>query len=292
MFKLRQRAIQRDHHFTPWTHLWHQPLAALIRMPWLLFFLAMGLVYLAEVLVFTAILHLDAPHLAGDPPMGLPRAFVFAVSAFFANSFNTIEPTSTFTFATGVVAMVSGLITLSTLTGVVFSRLSRSESPLSFSRHCCVSSWNGTGHLFCRFVTSDPSQWLNVSYGLTLIYDMEVEPGLWQRKIQPLSLLNTGTPQLSQTATLTHPLDDTSPLRKLGWAELLQRNAVVMPIVEGVDESTGISLLQNHLYRMGDVLMQRRFKDLVEIDGRGFKRVNLSLLNAVEPTANAGETHD
>jgi inward rectifier potassium channel len=242
----------------------------------------MGLIYLAVVLVFAAILSFDQKHLIGAATMALPRPFLFAVDAFFANGFDAIVPDSLFTYLVGVVDMIAGLITLSTLTAVVFSRLSSNDTHLRFSRHLCITSLD-EGHLFCRFVTSDPSQWLNVSYSLTLILDDEVEPGVWQRRTRSLALLNGGTPQLSQTATLTHPLDANSPIQQLGLDELKRRNAVLMPLVEGVDEITGAGLLQTHLYRMADVLNGRRFGNLVSEDSQGRKRVNINRLNQVVP---------
>ena len=166
---------------------------------------------------------------------------------------------------------------------MVFSRLSSNEMPLLFSRHLCISDFND-GCLYCRFVTSDHSQWLNVSYSLSLIYDDEAEPGVWQRRICPLELLNSGTPQLSQTATLTHRIDATSPIQQWGWEELMRRNAVLMPLVEGIDESTGAGLLQTHLYCNRDVLIGHRFGDLVSTDSTGRKRVNLRKLNNVVTT--------
>lgn len=277
------RAIQRDHHHTSWLQLWRQPLAALIRMPWPLFFLAMGLIYLTELLLFSSILWLDRQHLMGEPPMGLPRTFVFAASAFFANGFNDITPDSLFTYGVGMMDMVTGVITLSTVTAVVFARLSRNETPLRFSRHICLSRLEEGGHLMCRFITRDPSQWLNVSYSLTLIFDDEIEPGFWQRRVVPLELINPGTPQLSQTATLIHCLAEGGPIVRLGLEELRRRNAVIIPLVEGIDENTGTQLLQTSLYRMHDLQLQHRFRDLISTDETGQRQVHLERLNGLVP---------
>lgn len=278
MFDFHRRRIHQDHQHTPWHELWRQPLAALIRMPWGLFFLAMALIYLSVILVFAALLSVDQQHLLGDSPMGVPRPFAFAVESFFANGFNGIQPDSLYTYGMGMLDLIAGLITLSTLTAVVFARLGSTETPLIFSRHLCLSSMNG-GHLFCRFATSDRSQWLNVNYSLSLIYDDEPEPGLWQRRITSLDLLNAGTPQLSQTATLTHRLTETSPITQLGLDELSRRNAVIMPLVEGIDESTGANLLQTHLYRMSEIQLGRHFADLVSTDQSGQRRINLRRLD-------------
>ena len=156
-------------------------------MPWPVFFAAMGLIYLGAILVISLLLAGDQNHLAGGTPRGLPKAFVFAAGAFFANAFNDIRPTSTYCYLVGNLAMVAGIVTISTLTAVVFARLTSNETPLHFSRHLCVSDWNG-GHLFCRFVTADPSQWINVHDCLTLILDDSPEPGLSQRRVVPLQL--------------------------------------------------------------------------------------------------------
>lgn len=280
MFEVLQRRIIQDHQHTPWFELWRQPLTMLIRMPWPLFLLAMALVYVLEVLLFGLLLSVDSRSLMGTPPMGLPIALAFAVESFFSNAFNGITPDSLYTYALGVADLIVGLITVSCLTAVVFARLSGNESPLVFSRHLCLSNLND-GHLFCRFVTTDRSQWLQVHYSLSLIYDHEIEPGLWQRRVVPLDLVNASTPQLSQTATLSHPLNQRSPITQLGIEELQRRHAVLMPLVEGTDETTGVSLMQTHVYGLRDILLNHHFCDLVSTDASGAKRVMIRRLNEV-----------
>jgi inward rectifier potassium channel len=280
MFDFHKRKIRQDHQHTPWHELWRQPLAAMIRMPWWLFFSSMVVIYIFQIIIFGLILSFDAKHILGDAPMGIPKPFAFAIEAFLANGFNGLSPDSHFTYAVAVLDLIAGLITLSTLTAVVFARLSSNETPLIFSRHLCISSLEN-GHLFCRFLTSDRNQWLNVSYTLSLVFDDEPEPGLWQRRIVPLTTLNAGTPQLSQTATLTHPLNNESPIRQMGLSELMERNAVIMPLVEGIDETTGSGLLQTHLYAMKDILVGFRYGDLVSTDKQGRRRIHIQNLNAV-----------
>jgi hypothetical protein len=282
VFDFYRRRIQQSNQHTPWHELWRQPLSAMIRMPWWLFFATMAAIYLSQIIIFGLVLSLDARHIVGDAPMGIPKPFAFSVEAFLANTFNGLSPNSRFTYAVAVLDLISGLITVSTLTAVVFSRLSSNETPLIYSRHLCISNLNN-GHLFCRFATTDRSQWLNVSYTLSLIFDDELEPGQWQRRIVPLAILNTGTPQLSQTATLIHDIDANSPITQMGIDGLLQRNAVIMPLVEGVDEITGSSLVQTHLYSAKDIMLGYRYGDLVSTDNKGQRRINIQKLNNIVP---------
>jgi hypothetical protein len=282
MFEFSKRRIHNDNQHTPWYELWRQPLAAMIRMPWWLFIATMVGIYISEIIIFGLMLGLDAKHIVGEPPMGIPKPFAFSVEAFLNTGLNGLAPDSQFTYWIAVLDLITGLITLSTLTAVVFSRLSSNETPLIFSRHICISSLDN-GHLFCRFATTDRSQWLNVSYTLSLIFDDELEPGLWQRRIVPLVTLNTGTPQLSQAATLTHELDESSPIIRMGLDGLLQRNAVIMPLVEGIDETTGSGLVQTHLYSTKDIMLGYRYGGLVSTDKKGQRRVNMQKLNNIVP---------
>jgi hypothetical protein len=282
MFDFSKRRIHNDNQHTPWYELWRQPLAAMIRMPWWLFIATMVGIYISEIIIFGLMLGLDAKHIVGEPPMGIPKPFAFSVEAFLNTGLNGLAPDSQFTYWIAVLDLISGLITLSTLTAVVFSRLSSNETPLIFSRHICISSLDN-GHLFCRFATTDRSQWLNVNYTLSLIFDDEPEPGLWQRRIVPLTTRNTGTPQLTQTATLTHNLDESSPIKRMGIDGLLQRNAVIMPLVEGIDETTGSGLVQTHLYSAKDIMLGYRYGDLVSTDKKGQRRVNIQKLNNIVP---------
>ena len=275
---LKARAINTTNQRTPWYLLLREPVAALVRMPWWLFVLSMGLIYVGEILFFALLLWPDSRHLVGMAPMGIDRAIAFSFQNFLSASFGNIAVDSPYTHFMAVTELIAGLVTTSSVTAIVFLKLSSNETPLIFSDKICISNLED-GHLFCRFVTIDPSSWLDVHYSLSLILDDEIEPGLWQRRIHPLTLLNAGTPQLSQTATLTHPITPDSPLHALGLDGLSRRHAVLMPLVEGVDEVTGAGLLQTHLYRFNDLQVGQRFADVVVNDPSGKRRVNLKRLH-------------
>ena len=115
----------------------------------------MALIYLAEFALFSLILGFDTMHLEGICPDGHPQADRYSIA---------------------VLDLITSLITLSTLTAVLFARMNSIETLLRFSRQLCISNLNN-GHLDCRFITTGRSQWLNVRYTLSLIYDEEIEPG-------------------------------------------------------------------------------------------------------------------
>lgn len=84
--------------------------------------------------------------------------------------------------------------------------------------------------------------------------DEEIEPGVVQRRLHSLPLLNSSTLQLNVTAGLSHVLSGESPLVRFG--------------LEAIQRASGASL-------EGQV-----FADLVSEDANGLRRVNLDALRS------------
>jgi inward rectifier potassium channel len=270
------------HGRTPWHRLRRHPVAMLLRMPWPLFLATLAAIYTGEVLLFGILFAADPAGLRGEAPMGLPASLVFAMQNLFVASLSSLEVTSPYTLALATLELVVGLITTSLVTGLVFLRFTRVEAPLRFSRSLCITALPG-GHLLCRFLSQDPSHWLNVSYGLFLLVDEAIESGLLQRRVHPLPLLNACTPQLHLTATLAHPLGPESPLVRLGREGLERGRAAVIAMVEGSDEVTGTPLLQVQHYGMEDLRFDHVFADLVREDGSGGRMVDPGALDRLRP---------
>jgi hypothetical protein len=108
------------------------------------------------------------------------------------------------------------------VTGLLLLRFTKGDATLRFSSNLCLSFSPG-GHLSCRFVTGDHTYWLRVTSSMVLFMDEEIEPGVVQRRLHSLPLLNSSTPQLHGTAVLSHVLSAESPLVRFGL-EAIQRH--------------------------------------------------------------------
>jgi len=281
-----------SHQRTPWTSLWRQPVSMAMRLPWPLFFLAMAGLYITEVLIFVVAFQLDRSHLEGDGTMGLETSVVFSLQNLFSASFQTAKVTSAYTLGLASLQRIVGILTDAMVTGLFFLRFTQVDAPLRFSSHLCLSSWPD-GHLSCRFVTRDPTYWLKVSYSMALFLDVEIEPGIVQRRVHSLPLLNGTTPQLHVTAVLSHALSPESPLVQNGLEGIRRASGALMVMVEGTDEVTGSPLLQVHHYRVDDILEAQVFADLVSENSCGRRQVDLNGLDRTRPMqqlASGGET--
>jgi hypothetical protein len=253
-----------------------------IRMPWPIFLITLFGIFLLEVGLFWLLFHLDESGLDGAGPAGLPKPMVYSLQTLLGASFGSFTPNSAYVLAVSALESLAGILTIAVVTALFLARLLQTEAPLIFARKLCVSSLTD-GHLFCRFATYDPSSWLNVRYSLSLFMDVEVEPNIWQRKIVQLELMNPETPQLSLTATITHPIDAESPFRQSSLEQLRRAKALLVYLVEATDEITGTPLLQIHSYGCDDIAVDHRFTDLVGIDPKGGRRVFIDRLDQIVP---------
>jgi inward rectifier potassium channel len=268
---------------TPWHLLWNQPISMVTRMPWPVFCLAIVGFFLVEVCVFWLLFELDPTGLAGAETFGPQRSMVYSLQTLLGTSFASLAPNTTYTLSISALECLVGILTTAVVTALFLARLMQTEAPLIFSKHVCLTSATHGGHLFCRFATYDPSSWLNVRYSLSLFLDVELEEGMWQRRIVPLALMNPETPQLSLTATITHPIDAESPFARMSLDQLRSAKALLVYLVEGTDEITGSPLLQIHSYGCDDIAVDRRFVDLVGEDRDGARRVFIDRLDQTSP---------
>lgn len=275
----QRHRLTLGHQRSPWTSLLRQPVSMALRMPWPVFFLAMTSLYLAEVVIFAFAFQLDGSHLVGDGTMGLPSSAVFSLQNLFSASFQSAKVTSIYTLALAALQRIFGLLTNAMVTGLFFLRFTKVDAPLRFSSNLCLSFSPG-GHLSCRFVTGDHTYWLRVSYSMVLFMDEEIEPGVVQRRLHSLPLLNSSTPQLHVTAVLSHVLSAESPLVRFGLEAIQRASGAILVLVEGTDEVTGSPLLQLHHYQIEDILEGQVFADLVSEDANGLRRVNLDALHS------------
>jgi hypothetical protein len=142
----------------------------------------MTLIYLAEVMIFALAFQLDAGHVEADGAMGLPASGIFALQNLFSASFQSARVSSPYTLGLAATQRIVGILTTAMVTGLFFLRFTQVDSPLRFSRQLCLSVWPD-GHLSCRFITADPSYWLeDILQGRTFA-DLVSEDSRGQRRV-------------------------------------------------------------------------------------------------------------
>ena len=200
---------------TPWHLLWDQPISMVIRMPWPLFLVTLIGVFLLQVGLFWLLFHLDeSAHRRSGA--GGPAEADGLLTADSARCELQLLHAETLPMCSPVSALESlaGMLTIAVVTALFLARLLQTEAPLIFEQEALPDlPHRSASVLSLRHPRSE--QLAERPLQPELVHGRRDRAEHLAAKGRAAQADESQTPQLSLTATITHPLDAESPLRQL-----------------------------------------------------------------------------
>ena len=94
-----------------------------------------------------------------------------------------------------------------------------------------------------------------------------------------LALVRSHSPLFYLTWTVLHPIDQTSPLYGLDVAQIAAAHTEVMVSLTGMDETFSQTINSRFSYTAAELMIGRRFADIVRRESDGSIRLELSKLH-------------
>jgi inward rectifier potassium channel len=258
-----------------WTDLYHR----LLTLSWGGFLMVWIVVYLSANLFFATLFWLDRGGLSGARPGSFEDAFFFSVQTLGTIGYGVIAPKSH--FANALVAVESffsfGVSALST--GLIFARVSRPTARVIFSRHAVVTPVNGVPTLMFRAANERMNQVLEAEVTVTLARSLTTLEGVTYRAFQTLALKRSRSPFFALSWSVMHPVDETSPLFGQTLESLIAAKAEVVVVLAGVDETLAQRIYARHSYLPHDIVWERRFADILQVEDDGRAVVDFGLFH-------------
>jgi inward rectifier potassium channel len=82
-----------------------------------------------------------------------------------------------------------------------------------------------------------------------------------------------------------HALDETSPLRGLSVDDLYDRQAELIVLLRGTDDTLADLVYMRHAYTPDDILWNHRFVDVLSVTAHGRRVVDLTRFHDASPIA-------
>jgi inward rectifier potassium channel len=242
----------------------------LLTLPWWLFLLALGAVYLVANLIFALLYSLQPGAILQARAGSFTDAFFFSVQTMATIGYGQMAPATFFANLLMTVETLFGLTLLAVATGLVFARFSRPTARVLFSRSAVVGPYNGTPTLSLRLANERRNQILEAHVAATLVRDEVTAEGVAMRRFYPLALLRDRSPVFSLTFTVMHPIDASSPLNGASPQSLEAQGAEIVVTVSGIDEAIWQAVHARTSYLAPDILWGHRFADMIgwTADGR------------------------
>lgn len=266
--------------FNSWRSFARDPYHLFTFMPWWIFLSAISLIYGLTNILFATAYSLDLNGIANAT--GWIDAFFFSVQTLGSIGYGAMYPQSVYIHSVVTVEAFAGLLEIALLTGLVFTRFSRSHARIIFSKVMVVCPYNGVNCLMFRIANQRQNLILEAKLSAYLLINEISEEGQELRRFYDLELVRNTTPNLVLSWLAMHSIDAQSPLYNLSPQQLRERMANILVTVVGLDQTVMQEIHTRHTYRIEDICWQSRFADIFQRLPNHKVRINYQLFHSIE----------
>ena len=254
---------------------WHDfhPYLHLINMGWCKFLVTLFMGYMAVNLLFAmAYFELGPGALAGaDAPTTeghFLNSFFFSTHTLSTVGYGNIWPKGTAANFVASFEALAGVLLFAVATGLLYGRVSRPSAKIGYSANLLIAPYQDGTSLQFRVVNRRRNDLMELEARVMLM-TVDTADGRRTRKYELLRLERDKVLFLPLTWTIVHPIDGESPLAGLTAEDLQRRQAEVMILIKGYDDTFSQTVLSRYSYRFDEVIWHKRFAPAFQVDPDG-----------------------
>lgn len=218
------------------------------------------------------------------------KAFFFSVHTFATIGYGSIVPEGIAANVLVTVEALTGLLGFALATGLLFSRFSRPTGRIIFSRNAIVAPYRGGWALMFRIVNARRSQLIELEVKV-LFSQIEQRQGGDVRHYDQLALERTRVVFFPLSWTVVHPITDKSPLFGLTHEELVSREAELLILLSGLDETFSQTVYERTSYKPDEIVFGARFANIYNpLSPEGIVSIDVARLHEIELVATEAGT--
>jgi inward rectifier potassium channel len=160
-----------------------------------------------------ALLYLASPGcIANMRPGSFSDAFFFSIETLATVGYGTMSPATFYGHAVSAIEIVCGLVLTAIMTGLLFVRFSKPRPKILFADQAVITSHNDSPALMVQIANGRLTLLTNAIVRLGLVLLEEGDEGHRFRQLHDLALSNATLSLFPLTWTVTHEIDENSPL--------------------------------------------------------------------------------
>jgi inward rectifier potassium channel len=198
------------------------------------------------------------------------RAFFFSVHTLATIGYGNIVPVTFAANALVAFESLVGLLGFSIIAGIMFARFARPRAEIAFSRVAIVGPYRDKTALMFRIVNKKKNE--TVEIGATVLLALRKSDGssITDREFIPLKLERERVVFFPLAWTIVHPIDEKSPLNGCSRDELRARDAELLILLNGFDETFSQTVHARSSYKVDEIVWGAKFRNMFnpsEADG-------------------------
>ena len=213
---------------------------------------------------------------AGVHPGDYPAYFFFSVETISTVGYGVMSPRSVPAHLVMTLESFVGIFNLAVATGLLFARISRPTARVMFSLKAVVTPHEGIPTLMFRAANRRRNRIVEAEVSVTLLHDWVTKEGNAIRRFDTLATLRARTPVFILSWQIMHPIDELSPLLGDTAESLAARNAEILVVVRGIDETFAQTIHARGSYAPDQIVWGAKLADIFTRDEAGMPLIDLT----------------
>ena len=261
---------------------WRDAYHYLLTMPLWGFFAVMAAAFLAINVLFAALYAADPGGLSGARHGDFLDAFFFSVQTLGTLGYGVMAPRTLYENIIVTAEVLVGLFNLAVATGLLFARISRPTARIMFSERAVVTAFDGAPTLIFRAANRRRNLVVEAEVTVNLLRDVTTLEGLSMRRFDELKVVRARSPLFFMTWTVMHRIDESSPLAGETRESLQEKNAEIVVVMKGLDETFVSTIHARTSYRPDEIIWGRKLADIFVTEPNGGRVIDFTRFHEVE----------
>ncbi len=210
--------------------------------------------------------------------------FFFSAQTLTTVGYGHIHPIGNAASSAAAIESLLGLMGFALATGVIYGRFSRPKAHLLYSNNAIIAPYMDITALMFRVANYKQYELIETEAQIVLSIN---NPETKRRDFLQLPLERHKINFLTLSWTIVHPIDDKSPIYGLSVSDLLERDAEMIILIKGINDTQSQMVFSRYSYKAEEMLENVKFTPLKQdADKLGRVSINVNEIHtyhAVEP---------
>lgn len=211
------------------------------------------------------------------------EAYFFSSQTITTVGYGRISPVGFFSNFLASLEALTGLLSFSIVTGILYGRFSKPKAKVIYSDNALIAPYKNINGLMFRIVNGYSVQLIEVEVQVIMSYRINTNSTDNKRTYVQLKLERNKINFFPITWTIVHPIDSESPLEDLTLLDLEETDAEFLIIIKAFDDTFSQTVYSRNSYKYNELIYGAKFSPNFETEESGATVLYIDRINKYHP---------